>query len=257
MDLIDTRPFLPGYIDGIPEYPYSGLVHELDLPMDESALRSQHRLMDEESASLGFPVIEFFLWRTELVDVWLPEQPDKAINVQRRIEYLNVAAKTLQRQLLQALDRWQDKQFDYLPERVKLNFILQSCQRLVMVDLLNSLFEDAALNEPEWHHPAQISGNGRSYPLAMLQTLQSFVGSTEQSSEFTRWLQANEQLPVSAESLAESISKSLNAIERLPENYPAQSEPNDQWQAARQSLAELTLQFSELMRYYEVPLLVE
>ena len=257
VDLIDTRPFLPGYIDGIPEYPYSGLVHELDIPVTEDALRSQHRLMDEESASLGFPVIEFFLWRSELTDVWVTADPNKAINVTRRLDYLRVAGSVQKNLLQQALQRWNGSQFYALPERAQLNLVLQSGQRLVMVELLHSLFEESALSEPEWHHPAQISGQGRNHPLAMLKSLQALIGSPQQPTEFTRWLDANSEQPVTAEAMARSIAASIEAISQLPENYPAQSESSEHWQAARQALAEVTLHFSALMQHYNVPLMVE
>jgi len=225
--------------------------------MDEGSLRSQHRLMDEDSAALGFPVIEFFLWRSQMPDVWIPNQPDKTINVTRRKQYLTVAAQVLQTQLDLAVMRWQDNQFDNLPERAQLNFILQSCQRLVMVDLLQFMFEETAITEPEWHHLAQISGQGRSYPIAMLESLQRYIGSTENPTAFTQWMNNNSELPVTTDALAHSIEVSIAAIQSLPENYPEQSEKNEQWEAARKSLAEVTLQFTGLMKHYKVPLLVE
>lgn len=258
MDLIDTRPFLPGYIDGLPEYPFSGLVHELDIPINANTLRGQHRLMDEDSASVGFPVIEFFLWKVPADEHWVMEGVgDKQTVIQRRRDYLNVAMTLLTEQLTEAVIRWQeDNEFVQLPERAQLSFVLKSVQRLTMVELLAGQFEETAINDPEWHHAAFISGNGRSYPIAKLKGLLSVFGETGDNAA-SQWLTTTVDVPVSVEELRVSISDALSAIEALPENYPADSQNNEAWQSARQKLAQLTLHFSRLSEHFQVAIVTE
>jgi len=60
--LINAWPILPGYLDYLPNYPQSGIVNDITLPLDESSIRDQHRKFDSAEATLGFHVIEFLLW---------------------------------------------------------------------------------------------------------------------------------------------------------------------------------------------------
>ncbi|WP_187265497.1 imelysin family protein [Reinekea thalattae] len=257
IDLIDTRPFLPGYIGGIPEYPYSGLVHELEIPLNESTLRRQHRLMDEESPSLGFPVIEFLLWKAPIEGNWTLRGDESDVNVERRFNYLAVAASVLQEQINQAVIRWQSEQFNELPERAQLNLVLQSFQRYVMIDLLQFMFEETALSDPEWHHYALLSGSGRNYPVGMLQSVQSFVGQPGDSNAFTDWVNSIAALSFSADELQQSVADSIAATEQLPENYPLDTEASEQWQLARSSVAAVSVYFVQLMRQFDTSLLLE
>lgn len=256
VDLIDTRPFLPGYIDGIPEYPFSGLVHELDMPVNAGNLRSQHRLMDEESASVGFPVIEFFLWKVP-ADVHWQENDDNANVVERRRDYLNVASELLMEQLTQAVVRWQENNhFSELPERAQMSYILKSMQRLTMVELLADQFEESALNEPEYHHSALLSGHGRAYPLSKLKGIQDYLG-TQGDTAFGKWLSKSPQAPVDIATLRQSLADTITAIEQLPTNYPIDSTADENWQNARQQLAQLTLHFSNLSQHFQVAIVTD
>ncbi|GMG87851.1 imelysin family protein [Biformimicrobium ophioploci] len=59
---IDSWPVVPGYLDRVPGYPASGLVHDTALELTSGSLRKQHRLTADEEASLGFHVLELLLW---------------------------------------------------------------------------------------------------------------------------------------------------------------------------------------------------
>jgi len=57
------KPLLmPGFIDSVLDYPYSGIVNDASLPLDKTSLRQQHGLTDEAEVSIGFPVVAFLLW---------------------------------------------------------------------------------------------------------------------------------------------------------------------------------------------------
>jgi hypothetical protein len=255
-DLIDTRPFLPGYIDGIPEYPFSGLVHELDMPVNANNLKGQHRLMDEESASVGFPVIEFFLWKIPAEEHWLDNGENTKV-VERRRDYLNTATELLMEHLTNAVLRWSDDNgFAKLPERAQLSFVLKSLQRLTMVELLAGHFGDAALEEPEWHHAALLSGNGRDYPVAKLTELNALLADPANTG-FTEWLSKITDAPVTAEELTESLAATSAAMQKLPSNYPFETTADENWQATRQTLAQLSLYFSELSQHFDVSIVTE
>jgi putative iron-regulated protein len=59
---LDSWPIEGGYIDYIPGYPFSGIVNDLTLNIDEKNIRSQHGFTDPTNASLGYHAIEFMFW---------------------------------------------------------------------------------------------------------------------------------------------------------------------------------------------------
>lgn len=59
---LDSWPIEGGYIDYIAGYPFSGIVNDLTLTIDEKTLRTQHGFTDPSNASLGYHALEFMLW---------------------------------------------------------------------------------------------------------------------------------------------------------------------------------------------------
>jgi putative iron-regulated protein len=59
---LDSWPIEGGYIDYIKGYPYSGIVNDLTLEINEDSIRAQHGFTDPTNASLGYHAIEFMLW---------------------------------------------------------------------------------------------------------------------------------------------------------------------------------------------------
>lgn len=59
---LDHWPILPGYVDSVSNYPDSGLVHDVNVVIDEATLRQVHGQFDLAEAALGFHVLEFLLW---------------------------------------------------------------------------------------------------------------------------------------------------------------------------------------------------
>ena len=53
---------MPGYIDAIEGYPYSGIVNDTSMPLTKEELIRQHGLTDISDVSLGFAVVDFLLW---------------------------------------------------------------------------------------------------------------------------------------------------------------------------------------------------
>lgn len=62
---LDSWPIEGGYIDYIPGYPFSGIVNDLALDIDENSIRSQHGFTDPTNASLGYHALEFMFWGQE------------------------------------------------------------------------------------------------------------------------------------------------------------------------------------------------
>ena len=66
---------MPGFIDRVSGYPYSGIVNDASLLLDESNLRQQHGLTDETEVSIGFSVVAFLLWGEQRQQPELPARP--------------------------------------------------------------------------------------------------------------------------------------------------------------------------------------
>ncbi|MDA0687213.1 MAG: hypothetical protein O2948_01105 [Proteobacteria bacterium] len=59
---LDHWPILPGYIDYVGDYPESGIVNDMTVPLETVVLREKHGEFDISEASTGFHVLEFMLW---------------------------------------------------------------------------------------------------------------------------------------------------------------------------------------------------
>lgn len=65
LSLLDSWPIEGGYIDHVPGYPFSGIVNDLTLELNEDSLLAQHGFSDPSYASLGYHAFEFMLWGAE------------------------------------------------------------------------------------------------------------------------------------------------------------------------------------------------
>lgn len=62
LKLLDSWPIEGGYIDHVPGYPFSGIVNDLTLDLNEDNLLAQHGFSDPSYASVGYHAFEFMLW---------------------------------------------------------------------------------------------------------------------------------------------------------------------------------------------------
>lgn len=60
-DPVDAWPLIPGYLDQVPGYPYSGLVYS-EVPLTPDFLAAEHQSTDFDYLTLGFHPLEFMLW---------------------------------------------------------------------------------------------------------------------------------------------------------------------------------------------------
>ena len=65
---VHSTPITPGFIDGIPGYPKSGIVFDITVPITAKDLRSQHQSYSKEEVSIGLHAMEFLLWGKQLSD---------------------------------------------------------------------------------------------------------------------------------------------------------------------------------------------
>jgi len=87
---VDAWPILPGFLDAMPDYPDSGIINDVTLPITDGSLRQQHGITDIEEVSLGYHALELFLFSKELTDYTNTSEPS-----QRRLEAINILADLL------------------------------------------------------------------------------------------------------------------------------------------------------------------
>ena len=59
---MDYWPILAGYVDYLADYPDSGLVGDMTVPLSREAIIQQHGVFDLSEVLLGFHPLEFLLW---------------------------------------------------------------------------------------------------------------------------------------------------------------------------------------------------
>jgi hypothetical protein len=231
--LINIRPFLPGYIDALPDYPYTGLVHETGMDLTLVNLLEQHQLMDLESPALGFPVVETLLWQSDPDTFWLTSGADSDLAITRRHQYLTLATDHLLQQLQLAYSRWSGQAgFTGLVERAQQRIVLTSLERQIRQGLLDLAFTADATDEPDWHHPSLVAGQGRRHLLARLQGLEALLRRTNEApGALESWIDRS-QLTMSGTALRDHLTDALDALSALPENAPAGDPDPETWERA-------------------------
>lgn len=59
---LDANPILPGYLDAVEGYPFSGLVNDISVNLTAQNLRQQQGLTDLEDVVLGLHAMAYLLW---------------------------------------------------------------------------------------------------------------------------------------------------------------------------------------------------
>ncbi len=164
---IEKLPILPGYLDQIPDYPFSGLVHDIMVPIDATSLTLLHTPHNDEQVIFGLSALEFLLYdhfnsdhykkfvtQTELLSKEVNEdiRVDQLPNNRRR-DLLKLQSDQLVKDLSELHKRWQPmegedtKKFIMLTGK-NLNLTLtRSYQKsaYLVLDALNSIQEKPLL----------------------------------------------------------------------------------------------------------------
>lgn len=148
---LDHWPILPGYIDYVGQYPQSGIVNDMTVPLDTQVIREQHGRFDINEASTGFHVIEFLLWgENQVGDDVRPVsdfRPVTSLNTQqqsdglelfqlsenRRREYLVLSASILNEDFQSVVNGWAANSVSYRAGLANVN------AEQLLLDLLNAI----------------------------------------------------------------------------------------------------------------------
>jgi putative iron-regulated protein len=243
-------PVEPGYIDYVPDYPFSGIVNDLALPLSRESLLGEHLLSAQSAASIGFHPLEFMLWSMDGLRPWQdfvaqentapsPQNNSEgadaidldatthSINVQnhqRRRQYLRLLGEGIHRNLNRLQRRFEPSTGHYAselehadPQQV-LRASLRSTQKLVAEDLIKRL------NEPS----SDFSHSTEADMLALIAGIeQLFLPSTEPSYGLAQLL-ANSD-PTLVEAWPKQLAELKASIHRF-----AQSSDKEQKQAQQE-----------------------
>jgi len=89
---IDAWPVQPGFIDDLPLYPESGIIHDETLTLSPEVLVGQHGITDDEEVALGFHSMEYLIFARPVTDF---AQQSKHSSVVRRRQFLTIVAGQL------------------------------------------------------------------------------------------------------------------------------------------------------------------
>jgi len=120
---IEARPLMPGYLDSLEDYPYSGIVNDVTVNITATSLREQHGLTDWSDVSLGLHALEFLLWGEHGERPTRDYQPQTTLSEEqredelsidmlpenRRRELLRLTSHLLQDDLAKLQTLWQDE----------------------------------------------------------------------------------------------------------------------------------------------------
>ena len=92
---IDHWPMEPGFVDSLPAYPDSGIVHDLIVDLDPESLATQHQITDDSEVALGFHVLEYYAFERDLASF-----DDTATGAERRRTLIRQVSTLLLKDLL-------------------------------------------------------------------------------------------------------------------------------------------------------------
>ena len=241
---LDSWPIEGGYIDYIPGYPFSGIVNDLALNIDEKSIRSQHGFTDPTNASLGYHAIEFMLWGQEgarSAHDFFPQENTAPVpvndtdesshgydeqglyvnktiartpqNHNRRRQYTKLLSVILQKDLHRIQRRWEPSNGYYsqllLQSRAEntLQASLVAGQRFISEELLQKRFHLIS---------SEFSDSSQQDILALLTGLESWYLPKEQDQQEASlgflMQQADSKI---AESFIQSLASSKNCIKKM------------------------------------------
>jgi putative iron-regulated protein len=241
---LDSWPIEGGYIDYIGGYPFSGIVNDLTLNIDEESIRSQHGFTDPTNASLGYHAIEFMFWgqvSSRSTHDFFPQENTAPVpindaeenlhhdhgqdidnnaaityvpqNHNRRRQYTKLISEILQKDLSRIQRRWEPSSGYYaqLLRRSSAENTLQAAliagQRLISEEILQKRFQ---LISSEFSNSSQLD------LLALLVGLESWYlpkGKEQQESSLEFLMQqADNQI---AADFSQSLTTSKECVERM------------------------------------------
>lgn len=223
---IEARPVMPGYLDSLEDYPYSGIVNDVTVDMTATSLREQHGLTDWSDVSLGLHALEFLLWGERGQRPPQDYQPQRTLSEAQRADDLTV---------------------DMLPENRRRE-LLRLTSHLLQDDLnrLQQLWQDES--NRLWLTYRQM------HPSTRLQLLRS-----------SAWQLLNDRLRTDIQALSgnetahnhfadDNLRPVLSALEGLRELFLDSEPPLAQWLAEETTTREWSTQLDEIINQLEADL---
>ena len=109
---VDQHPLLPGYLDKVHGYPFSGLIHS-EVELSAQALNKEHMLSDNAYVTIGFHALEFMLFgETDHPRLLTDLNPGPTASTEtktastRRLEYIKLLSTLLKEDIGKLTQAW-------------------------------------------------------------------------------------------------------------------------------------------------------
>ncbi len=236
---IAAKPIQPGYLDSIGIHAYSGLVHDISLPITAETLRDQHGLTSEEDASLGLFALEFMLFGAgdapRTAADYLQQQQISEAAAERGFTYIAALPENRRRQLLrlqsellvadlQQLEKtWRDgteselslyQIYVTIPPAQRRALLLHSAQ-LELAEILVELGEQVASATGDEGAEKSAEAESAAAQLPPATPLQFFVARLTHLTEVVKTLQVDEQLPQQLQTATDLLAAAGSVNEPL------------------------------------------
>ena len=243
-------PIEPGYLDAFGPYPYSGLVFDVEVPINEVTLRGQNGMTDATEASVGLYALEFILNGENHDRSAIAFKPINQISEKhketgytninelprnRRRELLRLQAQLLNKDMQHLAEDWRSTKTESLFNRVanlpraqQLLVFTQAAAHCI-VDQMMVLSElkqqSTAIDKPK---PSTILANNQLQADRLMHQLQGIHAVLTVLSKELPLTESLEKL--------EAVSIELQAILKTPPKNAVGDSPNIEWQTAFSTL---------------------
>lgn len=195
---IEARDLEPGYLDAVQDYPHSGIVNDISIPLNSESLRHQHGLTDNSEVSLGFHAMELLLWGDQgqrkfndyQVVTSLDDEQIAAgfmltdLSNNRRRQLLRLTSQLLADDIQRLRQDWQNPQSSVsqsylsLAPETRLEWLQQATRQLLGTELPQQVSKVTSQKKHEQHN--QFAGDTFHLPLATLAGLEQLLMTGQQ-----------------------------------------------------------------------------
>lgn len=220
---IHSTPISPGFIDGIPGYPKSGIVFDITVPMTANALRGQHQSYSKQEVSIGLHAMEFLLWGNQLSDYTEGRSINREevfrgikqaqLPTPRRRDYLQLLTEIMvedSRQLLIDWNRGTQRMMRLRPNQKRQLVAGNGIRQLALL-----------VNQPEQNHA--VYSKDLSWQAALLEGVEQGIGqrefSLQQAIELQQQLRDNSdavERSAQQHQLTTLLAQAMLTLESLP-----------------------------------------
>ncbi len=261
---LDAWPIEGGYVDYLPDYPYTGIVNDVTVPISIEALTNQHQMTGIYDVAIGFHSLEFLLWGADgnrpVLDF---EEQSSETNEQgielnsnnRRRAYISLLTALIIAETEALADRWNNDDslatttLNNTPPGAQASYLLSAVYQALSDQLLIKYFEPLDTENVQDADESAFSGTTKQGIQSQLFEIGKFLlGNGKNSQSIVEFISL--QNPDSAKVIANSFGTLSNSVDKLPSDFPSLSQPEsaELYATAKRDLAILISQLVQVTK---------